>query len=94
MEIQTALQLIDEHFEHARARHPELKSHEQWQRLLASRLDDLRIAYDATDHSDHMLVAGKRALQIAAMCLRAIDDLGLGLVPPIYHATNLPHTEI
>jgi hypothetical protein len=82
MDLDAALTLVREHFHHAKQLHPETKDLQNWQALFTMKLQDLAADYHNTAQSNHRLVAGKRALQIAAMALRAIEDLDLGLLGP------------
>ncbi len=91
MQIETALQLVEEHYNNAKSKHPVAKNAFEWPQHIHTRLDDTERAASRTDIPDAKLIAGKRYLQVAAMALRAIEDLGLGLVGPDYDASNLPH---
>jgi hypothetical protein len=94
MDLQTALDLLHDHYTDAVERHPETKSLTEWMRHLAARINDLNHAASETTIADHKLVAGKRALQVAVMALRLASDLDLGLVPHSYEVGSLNHTEI
>lgn len=91
MDLQTALRLVGEHYDHAKLLHPNAKDLDQWIEHIEARLQDVKLATEAEDVSDRYLIAGKRALQVAAMALRMIEDLGLGLVYPAYEAGLVKH---
>lgn len=91
MDLQTALRLVGEHYDHAKLLHPNAKDLEQWIEHIEARLQDVKLASEAIDVPDRYLIAGKRALQVAAMSLRMMDDLGLGLVDPGYEVGLVKH---
>jgi hypothetical protein len=91
MDLQTVLRLVGEHYEHAKLFHPNPKDLEQWIDHIEARLQDVKLATEAHDVPDAHLIAGKRALQVAGMAIRMIEDLGLGLVIPTYDAGLIKH---
>jgi len=94
MNLPLALDLVKDHYDHATNKHPEPKDRVAWNRLLTARITDLDMAAADTTQPDAKLVAGKRALQTAAMALRVIEDLDLELVGPTYYSGDLPHTNV
>jgi len=91
MNRELALCLIDDHYIAAKGLHPDPKTAIEWIEHLNARAADIFSAAASDQIPDNLLIAGKRALQLAAMCVRVIEDLGLGLVGPGYDACNLKH---
>ena len=94
MNLDTALNFVRDHFNHAKETYPHPKDPATWSEHIAHRLADAEYAIEETALPDHKLIAGKRALQVAAMALRMIDDLDLGMVGPDYDTHLIPHTPV
>jgi hypothetical protein len=94
MHLPTALTLLEHHYRHARTKHQETKDRVAYNRLLMARITDLDMATADANTPHAKLIAGKRALQVAALALCAIEALDLGLVGPGYDSTALPHTNV
>jgi hypothetical protein len=92
MNLDTAIIFLRAHYAHADREHPTPKTYTRTLEVLEARVADLADAYQSENLPDYKLIAGKRALQVAALALRAIQDLELGLVGPDYDSSNLPHT--
>jgi len=91
MDRAVAWSLINDHYSYAKEHHPEPKTAMQWAEHLNARATDIFSAAASDQIPDNKLIAGKRALQLAGMCLRVIEDLELGLVGPEYDSCNLKH---
>lgn len=93
MDLPNALAYIRIHFEDRKAKHPETKTAAEHLRLLGLRVQDLSRCLDSEGKSWKIKLAGKRALQIAALALRCVEDLDLPLTGAHYHVEELPHLE-
>jgi hypothetical protein len=82
METRTILENVLAHRMHAEEKHPERKSTAAWKQVLQDRLTCLRDWLDELPDVKAKDGASKTAAQLAALCVRLIEELELPLVLP------------